>query len=115
VAEGGIGWVPYLLERADYVWNLHKYYQNIDQSIAPSELFDKHIFGCFIDDVHGLSARHEIGLSQILWEADYPHSDSNWPNSRKRAIEVFADVPDEEVRQIVETNSRELFRFPRNA
>jgi hypothetical protein len=54
-------------------------------------------------------------LSQILWEADYPHSDSNWPNSRKRAIEVFADVPDEEVRQIVETNSRDLFRFPRTA
>src|ERR1700677_546449 len=115
LAEAGIGWIPYILERADYVWNRHKYYQNVDQSIAPSELSNNHIYGCFIDDVHGLSARHQIGLSQILWEADYPHSDSNWPNSRKRAIEVFADVPDEEVRQIVETNSRDLFRFPRTA
>jgi hypothetical protein len=44
---------------------------------------------------------------------DYPHSDSNWPNSRKRAAELFADVPDHEVHQIVELNTRELFRFPR--
>lgn len=113
MAEGGIGWVPYLLERADYVWNRHRFYQNVDQSAPPSELFAKHIFGCFIDDVHGLNARHDIGLSRILWEADYPHSDSNWPNSRKRAVEVFATIPDAEVRQMVETNSRELFKFPR--
>jgi predicted TIM-barrel fold metal-dependent hydrolase len=113
MAEGGIGWVPYLLERADYVWNRHRFYQNVDQRTPPSELFAKHIYGCFIDDVHGLKSRHDIGLSRILWEADYPHSDSNWPNSRKRAVEVFATIPDEEVRQMVETNSRTLFKFPR--
>ena len=113
MAEGGIGWVPYLLERADYVWNRHRFYQNVDQSTPPSELFANHIYGCFIDDVHGLNSRYDIGLSRILWEADYPHSDSNWPNSRKRAVEVFATIPDEEVRQMVETNSRALFKFPR--
>ena len=63
--------------------------------------------------MHGLKSRYDIGLSRILWEADYPHSDSNWPNSRKRAVEVFATIPDEEVRQMVETNSRALFHFPR--
>ncbi|HXO51578.1 MAG TPA: amidohydrolase family protein, partial [Mycobacterium sp.] len=82
-------------------------------STPPSELFANHIYGCFIDDVHGLNSRYDIGLSRILWEADYPHSDSNWPNSRKRAVEVFATIPDEEVRQMVETNSRALFKFPR--
>jgi hypothetical protein len=95
------------------VWNRHRFYQNVDQRTPPSELFAEHMFGCFIDDVHGLGSRHEIGLSRILWEADYPHSDSNWPNSRKRAVEVFADIPDVEVRQMVETNGRELFNFPR--
>ena len=114
LAEGGIGWIPYLLERADYVWNRHRFYQNVDQSTPPSRLFAEHMYGCFIDDVHGLGAREVIGLSRILWEADYPHSDSNWPNSRKRAAEVFAAIPDGQVRQIVETNSRELFKFPRS-
>jgi hypothetical protein len=63
--------------------------------------------------VHGLKNRHDIGIDRITWECDYPHSDSNWPNSRKRAIEVFADIPDDEVARIVEWNSRELFAFPR--
>ncbi|WP_019876022.1 amidohydrolase family protein [Sporichthya polymorpha] len=113
LAEGGIGWVPYLLERADYVWDRHRWYQNVNQAVPPSELFRRHIWGCFIDDVHGLKNRHEIGIDRITWECDYPHSDSNWPNSRKRAIEVFADIPDDEVARMVEWNSRELFNFPR--
>jgi predicted TIM-barrel fold metal-dependent hydrolase len=113
LAEGGIGWVPYLLERADYVWDRHRWYQNVNQAVPPSELFRKHIWGCFIDDVHGLKNRHDIGVDRITWECDYPHSDSNWPNSRKRAIEVFADIPDDEVARMVEWNSRELFNFPR--
>jgi predicted TIM-barrel fold metal-dependent hydrolase len=113
LAEGGVGWVPYLLERADYVWDRHRWYQNVNQDVKPSELFRRNIWGCFIDDVHGLKNRHEIGVDRITWECDYPHSDSNWPNSRKRAVEVFAEVPDDEVHRIVEWNSRELFDFPR--
>ncbi|HEX3611449.1 MAG TPA: amidohydrolase family protein [Sporichthyaceae bacterium] len=113
LAEGGIGWLPYILERADYVWERHRWYQNVNREVPPSELFRRNIWGCFIDDVHGLSSRHEIGVDRITWECDYPHSDSNWPNSRKRAIEVFAEIPDDEVHRMVEWNSRELFNFPR--
>jgi predicted TIM-barrel fold metal-dependent hydrolase len=113
LAEGGIGWLPYILERADYVWERHRWYQNVNRDVPPSELFRRNIWGCFIDDVHGLSSRHEIGVDRITWECDYPHSDSNWPNSRKRAIEVFAEIPDDEVHRMVEWNSRELFNFPR--
>jgi predicted TIM-barrel fold metal-dependent hydrolase len=113
LAEGGVGWVPYLLERADYVWDRHRYYQNVNQDMKPSDIFRRNIWGCFIDDVHGLRSRDVIGVDRITWECDYPHSDSNWPNSRKRAVEVFAEVPDDEVHRIVEWNSRELFSFPR--
>jgi predicted TIM-barrel fold metal-dependent hydrolase len=113
LAEGGVGWVPYLLERADYVWDRHRYYQNVNQDMKPSDIFRRNIWGCFIDDVHGLRSRDVIGVDRITWECDYPHSDSNWPNSRKRAVEVFAGVPDDEVHRIVEWNSRELFSFPR--
>jgi predicted TIM-barrel fold metal-dependent hydrolase len=115
LSEGGIGWVPYLLERADYVWDRHRHYQNVNQDIPPSELFRRNVYACFIEDKHGLAVRHSVGVGNILWECDYPHSDSNWPNSRKVAEDVFADIPNDEVGQIVETNARELFRFPRAA
>lgn len=111
LAEGGIGWVPYILERCDYTWERHRWYQDIDRHARPSELFKKHFYGCFIDDVHGLANRHEIGIDRITFEVDYPHSDSNWPNTRRRAAETLADVPDDEVYKIVEGNVRELFDF----
>ncbi|WP_242417906.1 amidohydrolase family protein, partial [Frankia sp. CpI1-P] len=113
LAEGGIGWIPYLLERADFVWERHRYYQPIDFDARPSDLFREHFWGCFIDDEFGLENRHKVGIDRIMLEIDYPHSDSNWPNSRKRAAEVLANVPDDEVVKITETNARTMLNFPR--
>ncbi|WP_067904626.1 amidohydrolase family protein [Nocardia vaccinii] len=113
LSEGGIGWVPYILQRTDQTWERHRHYQDIDKNTRPSELFHKHFWGCFIDDQHGLDNRYEIGIDKILLEIDFPHSDSNWPNSRKRAAEMFANVPDDEATMIAETNARRLLRFPR--
>jgi predicted TIM-barrel fold metal-dependent hydrolase len=110
-AEGGIGWMPYLLERIDRTWERHRFYQNINRDARPSELFAAHITGCFIADRHGVASRHAIGIGNITWESDYPHSDSSWPCSRQLAEEAFQDVPDDEVRQIVELNARRLFTF----
>jgi predicted TIM-barrel fold metal-dependent hydrolase len=112
LAEGGIGWMPYLIARCDQVWEKHRFYQNINRDVRPSELFRKHIFGCFIDDVNGIEDRHKIGVDNITWEADYPHSDSNWPRSRKIAEQTFADVPDDEVHKIAELNVRKIYNFP---
>jgi predicted TIM-barrel fold metal-dependent hydrolase len=112
LSEGGIGWVPYLLERADHVWERHRFYDNVNKDVRPSELFRKHIWGCFIDDEFGLASREAIGVDKIMWEGDYPHADSDWPNTGKRAAELLAEVPDGEAHRIVELNARELFNFP---
>jgi predicted TIM-barrel fold metal-dependent hydrolase len=111
LSEGGIGWIPYVLERTDQTWEKHRWYQPIDKQTRPSDLFRKHFWGCFIDDEHGVRSRHDIGVDRLLFEVDFPHSDSNWPNSRKRISEVLADVPDEEAHMICELNARKLLRF----
>jgi predicted TIM-barrel fold metal-dependent hydrolase len=111
LSEGGIGWIPYILERLDYTWERHRWYQNISRVDRPSDLFRRHIWGCFIDDVHGVASRDAIGIDKILIEVDYPHSDSNWPNSRKRIAENLIDVSDEDTHRIVELNARELLHF----
>lgn len=113
LAEGGVGWIPYIMERTDYTWERHRWYQNVDFDTRPSDLFKKHFWGCFIDDKFGVDSRHAVGIDRMTLEIDYPHSDSMWPNSRKHAIEIFADVPDDDVHKIVELNARELYNFPR--
>lgn len=114
LAEGGIGWMPYIRERIDYTWERHRWYQDIDFDQRPSELMDKHFWGCFIDDQFGVAVRNLIGIDRITCEVDYPHSDSLWPNSRKHYAELFHDVPDDEVHKIVELNARDLYSFPRS-
>lgn len=115
LSEGGIGWIPYLLERCDYSWERHRYYQPVDFDARPSDLFRKHFWGCFIDDEHGLENRHAVGIDRIMLEIDFPHSDSHWPNSRKRAAETLVNIPDDECAKIVETNARTMLHFPRQS
>jgi len=111
LSEGGIGWMPYLLERIDYSFGRHKYWCNINADKLPSELFREHIYGCFISDQAGIEQRHRIGVDNIMFESDYPHSDSNWPHTRKLLAEHLVDVPDDEARKIVELNARTVYNF----
>ena len=89
LSEGGIGWMPYILERIDYTWERHRYYTGCNPDVRPSELFRDHIFGCFISDDAGLDMRHLIGVDNIMFESDYPHSDSNWPRLAQEARRVL--------------------------
>jgi predicted TIM-barrel fold metal-dependent hydrolase len=114
LSEGGIGWIPWLLERAEWTFTRHRFYQHdVNQDVHPVDLFRQHVYGCFIDDRFGLRNYRDVGVGQMLFEADYPHSDSQFPLTRKIAAEAFADIPDEDVVKIAETNARTLFRFPR--
>lgn len=113
LSEGGAGWVPYVLERLDYTWERSRY-EGIDHDAPPpTELYERHFWTCFIADRVAIETRHLIGVDKLMWEADFPHNDSNWPNSRKLLAEVTVDVPDDEVARIGELNARELYRFPR--
>jgi predicted TIM-barrel fold metal-dependent hydrolase len=112
LSEGGIGWIPYLLERTDYSWGRHKYWCDVNKDKVPSELFREHIYGCFISDDTGIQTRHRIGIDNIMFESDYPHSDSNWPHTRKILADALVDVPDDEARKMVEGNARRLYNFP---
>lgn len=109
LSEGGAGWAPYLLERMDYTWERTRL--GVDKSIRPSELFRRHFWTCFISDEVAVRDRHEIGVEKLMFESDYPHNDSNWPNSRKVLAEMLRDVPDDEARMIAGDNARALYRL----
>jgi predicted TIM-barrel fold metal-dependent hydrolase len=115
LSEGGIGWMPYILERLDYVWTRHRWYNDVNREIKPSEIFKDHLYGCYISDDAGIFSRHRIGVDNIMFESDYPHSDSQWPHTRKILAETLVDVPDDEARKMVEENARKLYNFPRKA
>ena len=111
LSEGGAGWVPYVLERADYTWERSRN-EGLMNDTRPSEVFAQHFWVCMIADQYALRNRDLIGIDRIMWECDFPHNDSNYPNSRKMLADAMVDVPDDEARMIGELNARALYDFP---
>ncbi len=110
-SEGQIGWIPYILERADRVWEDNRGWGGVADKVPnpPSTYFKDHIYGCFFDDAHGLRSVAEIGEDNITYESDYPHSDSTWPRTKEIAEEQMADLTDEQRRKIVRGNAIGLY------
>lgn len=106
-SEGQIGWIPYILERADKVWEENRGWNMVYDKIPnpPSTYYYDHVFGCMFDDEHGLDSLEKVGVDNVTFETDYPHSDSTWPHSIETAVKLFSKCDDETVRKIVRTNA----------
>ncbi len=112
LSEGGIGWIPYALERMDYVHEHHHAWTGADfGGLRPSDVYRKHIITCFIDDASGLEQRHRVGVDSMTWECDYPHSDSTWPHSPELLGKTLHGIPDDEIAKITHLNAMRVFQF----
>jgi predicted TIM-barrel fold metal-dependent hydrolase len=112
LSEGGIGWLPYWLERIDYVYQQHRFWTHQDfGDQLPSQVARDHFTFCFISDRAGVEARRAIGMDNITWECDYPHSDSSWPHSPESVIKQLDGVPDDEINKITYENATRIFRY----
>jgi hypothetical protein len=114
LSEGGIGWIPYVLERVDWIYTRHHRWTGQDfGDKLPSDVFRERCITCFIDDPVGVANRERVGIDRMCWEADYPHSDSTWPTSPEMVWASFAanGVPDHEIDLITHGNAMQHFRF----
>src|SRR5690606_7164951 len=77
LSEGGIGWIPYFVERANFTNARHGQWTNVDfDGEQPSDVFNRHFYTCFLDDEAGLELLHHMNEDRVTWECDYPHSDT---------------------------------------
>jgi predicted TIM-barrel fold metal-dependent hydrolase len=115
LAEGGLGWIPFMLEKADFLWDRHRMYARnplIERPVLPSELYKGHIYGTIQShDDAGIRERHTIGIGQILWQCDYPHADSAFPESADILGAQLRDIPAVERVAILGGNARRVFRL----
>ncbi|MEU4650244.1 amidohydrolase family protein [Nocardia fluminea] len=81
LSEGGVGWIPFFLDRSDRHYTNQKWLRRDFGGKLPSEVFREHVLACYVTDRTALKSRHDIGIDNIAWECDYPHSDSLWPNA----------------------------------
>jgi predicted TIM-barrel fold metal-dependent hydrolase len=130
LSEGGIGWIPYILQRASWVLDRNRAWVEQDVELDPSaawvadqaksakvesfdvpleQVFRDHVYGCFIDDVHGIRNLDAIGYDNVMIETDYPHVDSTFPDSWEIARTHLAGLSDEDIEKVVQGNARRVF------
>jgi predicted TIM-barrel fold metal-dependent hydrolase len=109
-SEGQIGWIPYILERADNVWEENRAWGGFGDKVPepPSTYYYRQIYGCFFDDVYGLENIEKCGIENICFETDYPHSDSTWPKSREVGEKMMRNLPEDVVYKLVRGNAIKL-------
>lgn len=108
--ESGIGWIPYLLETCDHEYELLNVREE-GLSTRPSEAFKRQMWANFWFEDFGMRNRYDIGVDNILYETDFPHPTSTWPNSKACREQSLRDVPVEERRRMLIDNAVEVYNL----
>lgn len=115
LSEGGIAWVPLLLDRLHYVLD-HSAASTEegwkDKNFHPAEVLLRNFSFCSIEFGSGMELRDRIGIDNIMLETDYPHADSSWPNTQPSIAAALGGFTDEEVRKVTWQNASRIFRHP---
>ncbi len=111
--EHEISWAPHWLKQMDFTSVNRPVYANYKskEGLLPSDYWFRNMFAVFQEDEVGVELRHRIGLDNMLWGNDFPHSESTWPKSMEFLDTMFVGVPDNERRQLTYDNAVSLFCF----
>jgi len=112
--EHELSWVPHFLDRIDYTYAqraIHFAPYRFKGDALPSDFFHSNCFVGFQEDAMGIRDRHIIGVDNLQWGSDYPHSESTFPRSREILEEILVTCTEEEKAKIVGGNAARVYGF----
>jgi predicted TIM-barrel fold metal-dependent hydrolase len=107
-AETGMGWFPYVLDACDHEWERRRLWnEGLDR--RPSEIFREQVYVSFWFEQSGVRLRDAIGVDRILWQSDFPHNTSTYPDSWKQVRRTMEGVSALEQKQMLYANALQLY------
>ncbi len=105
------GWVPYYLERFDD--SVRRNRKKWGLPLLPSEYFRRNVSVVYIADEVGAHNRYDIGVGNIMWGPDFPHSSSAWPVDYELGREILerAGCTESEIERIMWKNAADLYKL----
>ena len=116
-AETQIGWIPNFLELMDQHYLRSQYWAERTLGLQalkqlPSEYVKEHCYWGFVYNPVGVRMMHrEVGVDRIMWSSDFPHAESDWPESQRAMEESFAGIPDDARRKMVAGNAIDFYHL----
>jgi predicted TIM-barrel fold metal-dependent hydrolase len=109
--ESGIGWVPFVLESADYCFDYSTMRaERPEFEMRPSEYFHRQVYACSFFESHAPQRDLDvIGAGNVLFETDYPHPVCLYGNVRERIDEAFGALDPGTRRKVLWDNAAELY------
>jgi predicted TIM-barrel fold metal-dependent hydrolase len=113
IVEFELAWAPHLLSTMDYTYRERheEAIYRFKDGMRPSDFFHRNVVVSFQEDAIGIRLRDVIGVDNMLWGSDYPHSESTFPRSRKILSEILSGVPEHEAAKIVGGNTARVYHF----
>jgi predicted TIM-barrel fold metal-dependent hydrolase len=113
IVEFELAWAPHLLTTMDYTYRERheEAIYRFRDGMRPSDFFHRNVVLSFQEDAIGIRLRDAIGVDNMMWGSDYPHSESTFPQSRQILAEILAGVPEEEQAKIAGGNTARVYRF----
>lgn len=112
--EHELSWVPHFLDRIDYTYTQRARrdgWRRFGDNAVPSDFFHRNVFLSFQEDRLGIRDRQLIGVEQLMWGSDYPHTEGTYPYSQKVLDDLLAGVSEAERQQITSANVARLYQF----
>lgn len=109
-AENGTDWLPWFVRRIERLRQNTSYPTKL--SMKPIEYFHRQVYFTYLNDPDTVEARELIGLDNLMFATDYPHSASSWPRSQEIVASHMQSVPDDHHRKLINENARRLFNVP---
>jgi predicted TIM-barrel fold metal-dependent hydrolase len=113
IVEFELAWVPHLLSSMDYTYRERheEAVYRFKDGWHPSDFCHRNVFLSFQEDAVGIRLRDIIGVDNMMWGSDYPHSESTFPQSRQILAQILAGVPEDDYAKIVGGNTARLYHF----
>lgn len=108
--ETGVGWMAHLVSWMDVLVKQHpSMYRGLAE--LPSRTFHRHVFGSFLWDTIGVFNRDTIGVDNMMWCNDYPHSYGPWPKSIEQITTDMGSLNEKDRHQILAGNAVRVFNL----
>ncbi|PON19896.1 hypothetical protein C2W62_00335 [Candidatus Entotheonella serta] len=113
IVEFELSWVPYVLTNMDYCYRERheETSYRFKNQMKPSDFYYQNVYLSFQEDDIGVRLRDVIGVDNMMWGSDYPHSESTFPRAREVLDEILQGVPDDERAKVVGLNTARLYDF----
>jgi predicted TIM-barrel fold metal-dependent hydrolase len=111
--ESGCGWIPFVMEAAEYQWDEMAPDEEKELKRRPIEYFRDHIYATFWFEDFGVKHYIEsIGANNLLFETDFPHPTCLYPESQAHLAQVLARLEPSARQRVVQDNAVELYKLP---